>query len=906
MIEFINLSHVTLQTLRNKYISAGYRFVTYRPDGYVHAMMFDKAGDPFNFKYKFPSRVGYAVNDEGEMYDKDIFGRSIKYKSFNNASKKYKWMEQNADNLTLVDTLAPAQDFLNQLFNKETEDDNFNKQSLRTHFIDIETEVSDDGFEYPFTARNRINLITVYDTADEIYRTWSLHRIDHSKVDQSIMPQNDKCVVYDDFNDDEQDMLLDYLSWHSKNYPDVITGWNTNGFDIPYMMRRFENVFSNSKYPKSFSPLGQYTIKEVGEPENPNNPNSQRIEVRVNGIAQLDELLLYRDKFIVKGALGGGYNLSNVAQVELGSDKIQFDGSFKEFYTDNWDLFYAYNVRDVSLVVDLEKKLRLIDLARQIIGYGLVPDYERCYGAISYSVGSVYNFTKKHKGLIFPTYSRHADADVVTKFEGAYVFDTVPGFYDKGIAVADAASLYPSVIRATNISPETYVGRLDSKSLNAKAPEDEVVIHLPSGGIQKITKAGLDKLVEERCILTKNDTLFIKPSIKSGILAEWCAHYFALRNVAKQGEIVARNKGDEATAALLHVKNTGLKLLLNSLYGIMGSKYCPFFSTDLAQTVTRQGRFCNMSIDKYLRSELTRIFNIAPNYKILPGGDTDSVFINIQCITDKFKEKFYLPVKIKEWSDEYKLKLWEYVYHFITEKVTPHIQNQLITQCGCEDVSMLVYDLEYISDVTIFQAKKNYGTHIILKEGPVIVDAVKYVGLEMKKATLPEAIKSVLEDVYSNTFAQNWDEADFHAYINDTYHKFITLPVGDIAQWKGYGTAKTTTGFLSLEKGATAIARAAEYYNQLLQKLNIAGKYEEIKVNDKVRFTYLLPTNKYAINCIAYHDGRWPEEFSEIFNIDYSLMFDKCVLAPLRKFLIALNYSSIKPGQELAYDILDI
>ena len=283
----------------------------------------------------------------------------------------------------------------------------------------------------------------------------------------------------------------------------------------------------------------------------------------------------------------------------------------------------------------------------------------------------------------------------------------------------------------------------------------------------------------------------------------------------------------------------------------------------------------------------------------------NSIFINIEVITEKLRNKYNLSYKINEWEDKHKFELWEIMSNF-SKDITKNVREKLQSECNCENTSMMNYELEYIADVGIFQAKKNYGVHKIINEGPALTSDVKYVGLEMRKATLPLAIKDTLEEVYNNTFALNWTENDFHAYINEVYNTFSRLSPQEIAHWKGYNTPKATTGFLQLEKGATGIAKACEYYNQLIKKLKIADKYEEITIGSKVRFIYILSDNMYAINCIAFHDNGWPEEFDEIFKVDYSTMFDKSVLSPLKNFIRAADYEMRKPGRELLFDIFDL
>lgn len=632
MIDFVDLSTYSLSELKSKYLSNGYRCVTYQTDpiskdGYMYCMMFDKLNEPFNFMYRYSCRLGYVVHTKSDAVD--IYGRHIKYISFKSSYERSRWIKANIDMVTIVDCIAPEQDFLTRLFWSNTEEDDFNKQPLTIHFIDIETEIT-ESFEYPSTARNRVNLITVYNSVTDKFHTWSLQ-----KVNTSAINNDGRHFVYDHFNDNEIDMLQSYVEWHSNNYPDVITGWNTRGYDIPYLIRRLENTLG-SRYAQMLSPLDSYYIKTLGEPENPNNPDSVRIEVTLHGIAQLDGLLLYRDKFYVKQSLSGGYNLSNVGKAENLGEKIEYDGSLRDLYMHDWNKFYQYNVQDVQLTVDIENKLKLIPLARQIVGYGLNGNYERCYGSISYIIGSLYIFAKKHcDGVIFPTYAAQLDDGVNTSYEGAYVFETMPGIYVDGVAGIDVGSLYPNSIRAANISPDTYVGKIISThDIDIYNLPKTITIQKRNNSVSTISSDKFKQLLQTQCILTKNNTLFLKPSVKWGVVPRWCEYYFKIRNEAKHNTVIEANKGNQFLADLLQAKNIGLKLLLNSVYGIMGSKYCSVFNPDIAQSITRQGRFFNISAEKYIRQYLTENYNISEDYVVAVGGDTDSCEKStIICIT---------------------------------------------------------------------------------------------------------------------------------------------------------------------------------------------------------------------------------------------------------------------------------
>lgn len=281
----------------------------------------------------------------------------------------------------------------------------------------------------------------------------------------------------------------------------------------------------------------------------------------------------------------------------------------------------------------------------------------------------------------------------------------------------------------------------------------------------------------------------------------------------------------------------------------------------------------------------------------------NSQFINIQCITDWFKKEYNLPDKIMEWSDKDKLKLWEYVEKFVNEDVTPYVQQLLKDECGCEDTSMLRYSLEYIADCGVYQAKKNYAVHKIISEGPELVDTNKYTGIELKKNTMSAKTKEFLAEIYENILHLNWTEKDFRNFIYKSFEDYKKLSIDDIAQWRGYNTAKKSTGFLQFEKGASGISKACGVYNDLLQHYGITNQYDAISVGDKVQFIY-VKSNKFGVDAIAFK-GRWPKEFEKDFRPDYAKMFEKCIMMPLKNLMTAMNYQPVDPEQRTLFDVFD-
>lgn len=605
-------------------ISKGYRNIYYRNnssgEGEIVLFGWDKAGNRDMFVFPFSPTAKYEVKENTP--NKTIFDTSVNIKTFKNTWERKKWLDAASEGINVIEALRPEQEFLINNFCEYALDDDFNTQPLRLHFCDIEIEV-DAEFPKPEEAKFPINIITIYDTLKKKYFSWILGR----KVVNSF---SDKNVVINTFSN-EVEMLKDFVNWFSNNYPDIITGWNTYYFDITYIIRRIENVLGE-KTAKLMSPAGKYIIKQQKSFFN-------NTYITIEGISHLDLMILYRDKFYIEGALDGGYSLSNVCLHELNEDKMQYDGTIRDFYKRDFQKFFEYNIRDVELTVKLEEKLQLIPLTRKITTLGLC-QYEQIYGSINYIVSSLAIYSRIKHNKLFKSYSNVEHEN--TKFEGGYVFPTISGFY-KNITCIDFASLYPNTAISLNLSPETKVGQLYNNN-------DGTYMIKGKNGNKNISQPQLDKLLEKKCILSKNNTLFLKHEVKSGVFAEWCKYFYDTRKVyqkksknelnkiveltekikkctdsEQKKQLKNEKKSAETLKALYHCTQIALKILINSGYGVLGCNFSPIFDVDLAQSITLNGQFTNKSGAAYIKKRFMEKYNCSPDFNVTISGDTDSI-----------------------------------------------------------------------------------------------------------------------------------------------------------------------------------------------------------------------------------------------------------------------------------------
>lgn len=674
----IDLSDIPQDQWRKSYIGDGYRNVVYLTDhernGQIVLFGYDLIGNPKTFICRWPSHIKFRVRYDTS--EKDIFGNYVETRYFKSSYERKKRLEDIGQSLWIVECMKPEQEFLQEMFYKDCLDENFNTQPLRMQFIDIETEVS-DVFVKPNDATNRINMITIYDSLTEKFYTWSLQKTTIDFKEEPLCNYSkDKFVLFDDFNDNEMALLEHFINWIEGNYADVSTGWNIRSYDWPYLVRRIENTLGKTQAAR-LSPVGKYRIKEVNH-DNARADVGAEIEVDISGLFIADGLVLYRDKFLMAPALDGGYNLSNVGEHEELGKKIQYEGTLKDLYVKDWRRFYEYNVRDVDLCAKIIDKTKLVVLARKVAGRGLCP-YSTIYTSISYLTGSIVAFSRDQMGKVFQSYLNKPN--VKEEYEGAFVFPPVQGVYRDGIACVDFNSLYPSSIRASNMSIETYVGKVSRMNVlfdNAEQRRafnmeeyidlddetiDDLWLYPANGGKRKqVKRTDIAKLVNEKCIYTRNNTLFLKHSVKQGVISAWCKHFYNLRKATKKKgqaldlEIYKGNVSqDKLAQAKLDVQNLdadqhSLKIMLNSVYGMFGTNHSPIYSAHIAQSITRTGKFCNISASRFIRKRFEELFGIGNDYVTVTSGDTDSfigatqIYIKCHCSFDNdisYKRNLY-------------------------------------------------------------------------------------------------------------------------------------------------------------------------------------------------------------------------------------------------------------------------
>ena len=335
--------------------------------------------------------------------------------------------------------------------------------------------------------------------------------------------------------------------------------------------------------------------------------------------------------------------------------------------------------------------------------------------------------------------------------------------------------------------------------------------------------------------------------------------------------------------------------VLNSAYGQMGSPYFPLFDLDNALSVTSSGQ-----------TILKNAFEFLP--KVVSGcsedtcvaGDTDSCAVNLSHYVS---------------SNNYNLSKKDdvdKVCEFLAK-----VEKQLNDNCNTiakdvfhsDELNRLKFSREILADCGTFTAKKNYILHLVDKEGIYVGDKEKWkiMGLQIKKSEISPEIRKDLAKLIKDSVMTPINNNSFQNKALTMWDKFVTMSVDQIAFYKGYNTEKTMDGFLDASSGTGGVAKAANYWNQLIDALKLKHKYPEIKAGEKVRFVYIKDHNDYGIDSIGWPTSiTFPPEFQELFEVDYQVMFEKTVMKPLKTFMEIYQWNKFNPSCQVEFDIFDL
>ena len=705
--------------------------------------------------------------------------------------------------------------------------------------IDIEVEC-ENGFPKPEEANDPLLSITLKNHQNKRIVVWGIGDFKNSREDVSYI----KCET-------EKHLIQSFLSFWEEHKPDVITGWNTEFFDIPYVCNRILNQFDEKEL-RRLSPWGNVTPRSVYK-----MGRSHQV-YDIMGVANLDFFDLYR-KFTYTNQ--ESYRLDHIAFVELGERK---DGNpyetFSEWYIKDYQSFIEYNITDVELVDKLEDKMKLIDLCLTM-AYDAKVNYVDVLGTTKYWDILIYNHLRK-KNIVIPQKKEHEKSE---KYEGAYVKDPIVGMH-KWVMSFDLNSLYPHLIMQYNISPETLMGR----------PFKEKAITVDKMLDNKVDGSIMQSLKDKNVTLTPNGALFRKN--KRGFLPELMQSIYDDRVKYKRLLLEAKQeyentKDPKLNKDISRYNNIQMakKISLNSAYGAIGNSYFRYYNLLVAEAITTSGqlsiRWIERSINGYLNQTLG-----TDGLDYVIASDTDSVYITFDRLIDK------LPIQGENTEE-----VINFLDRLAREKIEPFIDKsyqELAEHINAYEQKMFM-KREVIADKGIWTAKKRYILNAWDVEGVRYKEpSLKIMGIEAVKSSTPapcrEKIKQALKIIMSS------DEKELNDFIQEFRTDFMKMRPEEIAYPRSVnGIDKWTESHNLFKKGAPIHCKGAILYNYLLKKNNLTHKYQLIQNGEKIRFLHLREPNLYQSTSISFIT-ELPKELEITSLIDYDVQYEKSFVEPLK------------------------
>ena len=721
----------------------------------------------------------------------------------------------------------------------------FDISKIKVTTLDIEV-ASENGFPDVESAAEEVLLITIQDYSSKKIRTWG----------QGPFKNQQKNVEYRSFSS-EYDLLNDFINWWmiEENTPEVVTGWNIELYDIPYIVRRLDRVLGE-KLMKRMSPWGLVTEDEIYI------AGRKHISYDVGGVTQLDYLNLYK-KFTYKAQ--ESYRLDYIAEVELGSKKLdhsEFD-TFKDFYTKGWQKFVEYNIIDVELVDRMEDKMKLIELAITM-AYDAKANYADVFSQVRMWDTIIYNYLKK-RNIVIPPKER---SDKDSKYAGAYVKEPIPGKYDWVVSF-DLNSLYPHLIMQYNISPETL---LDERH--------------PSVTVDKILNQEITFEMYKDKAVCANGAMFRKDV--RGFLPELMEKIYQDRTIYKKKMLAAKQeyekkKTKELEKEIARCNNIQMarKIQLNSAYGAIGNQYFRYYKLANAEAITLSGQVSIRWIEDKMNAYINKLLKTdGVDYVI--ASDTDSIYLNMGPLV----ERIY---KGREKTTEGIVSFLDKICQVELEKYIEGCYQELAEYVNAYDQKMQM-KRENIAERGIWTAKKRYILNVWDSEGVRYEEPkLKMMGIEAVKSSTPAPCRKMIKDGLK--LMMSGTEEDVINFIDKCREEFKSLPPEQIAFPRTASDVRKYHSSSTIYAHKTPIhIRGALLFNYYIKEKKLTNKYSLISNGEKVKFIFLKKPNIIQENVISFIQD-FPKELGLDKYIDYDLQFEKSFVDPLKSILDSIGWN---------------
>ena len=751
---------------------------------------------------------------------------------------------------------------------------------IHTAFFDIEVDFHKDrGFspvEDPF---NAITAISVYlNWLDQLVTLAVPPKHLSMETARELVAEFDNTFLFEK----EEDMLKMFLDLIDD--ADVLSGWNSEGYDIPYTVNRITRVLSKDDTRK-FCLWGQYPKKRMFE-----RFGAEQETFDLVGRVHMDYMQLYR-KYTYEER--HSYSLDAIAEYELGEHKTQFEGTLDQLYNQHFRTFIEYNRQDTALLDKLDKKLRFLELASELAHANTVL-LQTTMGAVAVTEQAIINEAHE-RGMVVPNRQQRNDS-ADNQAAGAYVAYPKKGVHE-WVGSVDINSLYPSAIRAMNMGPETVIGQLrpvltdkyiaDKMAKNGGKFADaweglfgsfeyeavmnteigtEITIDWQDGNSSTHSAAEIWKIIfdsHQPWILTANGTIltYEKKGIIPGLLERWYSE-------RKEMQAKKKEATDPKDIAFWDKRQLVKKINLNSLYGAILNPGCRFFDKRIGQSTTLTGRAIAKHMDAYINECITGEYDHLG--KSIIYGDTDSCYFSAWPVLKAEVEQGRM-----EWSKETCIALYDSIADQVNDSF-PGFMEQAF-HCPRDMGALIKCGREMVADRSLFITKKRYAVNIIDLEGKRLdvggkIGKTKATGLDLKRSDTPKVIQEFLLEIL-NKILSGVQRDDVIEHIRKFKYEFMERPGWEKGSPKRvnnltkYGAAEAAQGKANMP----GHVRAALNWNNL--KRMHGDNYSMQIVDGMKTIVCKLRSNPLGWTSIGYptDEKRLPTWFTEL-PFDDSLM----------------------------------
>ena len=794
-------------------------------------------GDPVQFRTQFSPTLYVLSKNKNERF-KTLDGRPVSPIEFT-SSREAREFIKTYDGVEGFEVHGYER-FVYQYMRREFPGDvEYDINQMKIYALDIEVQC-ENGFPDVEAAAEEMLSITIKDMVTKQYYCWAVREFE--------VPDGVKAFIYDT----ERDMLTNFMEWWVQNTPDILTGWNVNLYDVPYIARRLNRMLGE-KWMKSLSPWNRANEREVYV------QGRKNYAYDLSGINILDYLDLYR-KFTYSNQ--ESYRLDHIAFVELGQRKLDHSEyeNFKDFYTRDWQKFIEYNIQDVELIDRLEDKMKLLELAITM-SYDAKANFEDVYSQVRMWDTLIYNYLTDRNIVVPPKKGAKKDE----KYAGAYVKEPIPGKYDWVVSF-DLNSLYPHLIMQYNISPETLWETRHSSASVERILREEIAF-------------------DGKFAVCANGAQYRKDI--HGFLPEIMQKIYDERTIYKKKMLAAKqenekNPSNKLVADISKFNNIQMarKIQLNSAYGAIGNQYFRYYNLANAEAITLSGQVSIRWIEGKMNAYLNKILKTEGEDYVI-ASYTDSIYLNLGPLV----ERVY---KGREKTTEGIVSFLNKICEVELEKYIESSYETLANYVNAYDQKMFM-KRENIAERGIWTAKKRYILNVWDSEGVRYEEPkLKMMGIEAVKSSTPAPCRTMIKDALK--LMMRGTEDDVIEFIENARKEFKSLPPEEIAFPR---TASNVQKYKSSSdiyvKGTPIHIRGALLFNYYLRKKKLTNKYSAIENGEKIKFLYLKKPNTIQENVLSFIQD-FPTEFGLSQYIDYELQFEKSFVYPLKAILDAIGW----------------